>query len=530
MSINFTSGNIEFAFRTSKSAAPGQPSDDTPFCLAVLGDFSGRSNRGLCETGAALAARRPIIVDVDNFDRLPGKLGAEIHIPVGGEEGSRIAIGFAELDDFHPDSLFDKIDMFQKLKSLRRRLQDTSTFAEAAAEVRLRYVDQTATDQATADQATDDGTSTAPVEAKLDKKSEADADTIERLLGKPATAKQPTHIAGKIADVDALIRDAVKPYIVPGPDPQQDELVGQIDQAVSGQMRGILHHPDFQQIEAAWRNLHFFVSNVETDETLKLYVIDISREELAADLTEAESLSQSGVYRLLVERSVSVPGADPWAVLLGCYSFDQTAEDITLLQKLAGVARAAGAPFLTAAHPHFAGCESFAATPDPDNWQWQPEAATTQKWHEFRTSPNAASLGLALPRFLLRLPYGRDAESVERFDFEELPDKSAHEKYLWGNSAVLCTYLLAQAFRMSGWSLTNALQTEVMGLSMYVYESAGEKQIVPCAENYLTERAMQSLIAKGLIPMLSVKGRDSVQVPRFQSVGDPPSSLAGRWQ
>jgi type VI secretion system protein ImpC len=525
MSINFTSGNIEFAFRTSKSAAPGQPSDDTPFCLAVLGDFSGRSNRGLCETGATLAARRPIIVDVDNFDRLPGKLGAEIHIPVGSEEGSRIAISFAELDDFHPDSLFDKIDMFQKLKSLRRRLQDTSTFAEAAEEVRLRYADQAATDQATAD-----GTGKVQAEAKPDKKSEADADTIERLLGKPATAKQPTHIAGKIADVDALIRDAVKPYIVPGPDPQQDELVGQIDRAISGQMRGILHHPDFQQIEAAWRTLHFLVSNIETDETLKLYVIDISREELAADLAEAESLSQSGVYRLLVEQSVSVPGGDPWAVLLGCYSFDQTAEDITLLQKLAGVAHAAGAPFLTAAHPHFADCESFAATPDPDNWQWQPEAATAQKWYELRTSPDAASLGLALPRFLLRLPYERDGESVERFDFEELPDKTAYEKYLWGNSAALCTYLLAQAFRVSGWSLTNALQTEVTGLPMYVYESVGEKQIVPCAVSYLTERAMQRLIGNGLIPMLSVKGRDSVLIPRFQSVGEPPSPLAGRWQ
>ena len=520
MSTKITPDNIEFAFRTSKSTTPERPSDDTPFCLAVLGDFSGRSNRGLCETGAALAARRPIKVDVDNFDWLPGKLGAEIHIPVGGEEGSRIAISFAESDDFHPDSLFDKIDMFQKLKSLRRRLQDTSTFAEAAEEVRLRY----------ADQASADGTGKVQAEAKPEKKSEADADTIERLLGKPATAKQPTHIAGKIANIDALIRDAVKPYIIPSPDPQQDELVKQIDQAISGQMRGILHHPDFQQIEAAWRTLHFLVSNIETDETLKLYIIDISREELAADLAEAESLSQSGVYRLLVEQSVSVPGGDPWAVLLGCHSFDQTAEDITLLQKLAGVARAAGAPFLTAAHPHFAGCESFAVTPDPDNWQWQPEAATAQKWHELRTSPDATSLGLALPRFLLRLPYGRDGESVERFDFEELPDKTAHEKYLWGNSAVLCTYLLAQAFRVSGWSLTNELQTEVTGLPMYVYETAGEKQIVPCAESYLTERAMQSLIANGLIPVLSVKGRDSVLIPRFQSVGEPPSHLTGRWQ
>ena len=525
MSTNFTPGNIEFAFRTSKSVAHPQPSDDTPFCLVVMGDFSGRSNRGLCETGAALTARRPIMVDVDNFDRLPAKLGAEIHIPVGGGDGSQIAISFAELDDFHPDSLFDKIDMFQRLKSLRRRLKDPSTFAEAAAEVRLCYADQ-----ATADQTTDGGVSTAPAETKPVQKSEADADTIERLLGKPATAKQPTHIAGKIAGVDALIRDAVKPYIVPSPDPQQDELVGQLDQAVSGQMRDILHHPDFQQLESAWRTLHFLVSNIETDETLKLYVIDISREELAADLTEAESLPQSGVFRLLVEQSVSVPGADPWAVFLGCYSFDQTAEDITLLQKLAGIARSAGAPFLTAAHPHFVGCESFAATPDPDNWQWQPEAATAQKWHELRTSPEATSLGLTLPRFLLRLPYGRDAEAIERFDFEELPDKTAHEKYLWGNSAVLCAYLLAQAFRVSGWSLTNSLQTEVTGLPMYVCETAGEKQIVPCAENYLTERAMQSLIGNGLIPMLSVKGRNSVLLPRFQSVGDPPSPLAGRWK
>jgi hypothetical protein len=121
-------------------------------------------------------------------------------------------------------------------------------------------------------------------------------------------------------------------------------------------MRAILHQPDFRELEATWRMLHFLVSQVETDETLKLYIIDISKAELAADLASVDALQSASTYRLLVEQSVGVAGAEPYAVLVGGYTFDQTAEDIRLLQQLARITQAAGAPLLAAADSHFAGC------------------------------------------------------------------------------------------------------------------------------------------------------------------------------
>jgi len=519
MSMQFSPEKMEFQLGTQTSFAPRKAKDDTPFSIAILADFSGRSNRGLCETGPSLAARRRIAVDVDNLDNLPMRLGCEIHVPLGSREGPRIPLRFSDLDDFHPDRIFDRLEVFQKLKSTRELMQNPATFAEAASQVRSWVAEDKESDKAEAEQA-----------QSSPEQQESDTETVERLLGKRTSPEQPSVPAGKFVGIEALIRETVKPYIVPAPDPQQDELLAQVDQAISGQMRAILHQPDFRHLEATWRMLHFLVSRVETDETLKIFIIDVSKAELAADLASADSLQTTGAYRLIVEQSVSIPGAEPYAVLVGGYTFDQTTEDIKLLQQLGRIAHAAGAPLLTAADSHFAGCQSLAATPDPNDWRWQPDPAVGQVWQQFRRSPESAYIGLVLPRFLLRLPYGRDTDPIDRFDFEEFSPLAGHEQYLWGNSAVICVCLLAEAFREFGWAFTGGLGQDLAGLPMHIYTSDGEKRTTPCAETILTERAMEVLIDKGLMPVLSIKGRDAVLVPRFQSIADPLAPLAGPWR
>jgi type VI secretion system protein ImpC len=514
--MQFSPGNVNFELTTSFKPAPQKVRDDTPFRIAILADFSGRSNRGLCEAGVSLAGRRRTPVDLDNFEKLPAKLGAEIHIPIGDKDGPRLAVRFGELDDFHPDRIFERVEAFQKLKLTRKRLQDPASFGQAASQVRSWATGQTTSSTSKAEQAEDNST-----ESK-----ETNADAIERLLG-----KRPSHKpVSQFVDVDRLIREMVKPYIVPAPDPQQAELVGQVDEAISGQMRAIMHHQDFQSLESAWRTLHFLVSRVETDETLKLYLVDISKEELAADLAPANQLQSTGTYRFLVEQSVGVQDAEPWAMLVGGYTFDQTEKDVALLGRLAQVAQATGAPFLAEAGPHFARCESFAAAPGPDDWQWEPDPAVAVRWQQLRRSPEAAFIGLALPRFLLRLPYGKDTDPTERFDFEEQLHTGDHEEYLWGNPAAVCACLFAEAFREFGWSLTGGLGQDMVGLPMHVYESDGERHVTPCAEAFLTDRAMDSLIDKGLIPLLSIKGRDAVRLARFQSIAEPAAPLAGPWR
>jgi type VI secretion system protein ImpC len=515
MSTQFSSEKIGFELSTLTSFAPAKTRDKSPFRIAILADFSGRDNRGLSEVSLSLASSRLIPVDVDNFEKLLTKLDTEIHIPIGGEDGPRIVLRFCELDDFQPDRIFDRLEVFQKLRAARKRLQDPATFAEAASEVRSWVAGEP-----------DSGESkTAEVESSQAESQESDSDAIERLLG-----QRPKASAKQFVDLETLIREAVKPYIVPAPHPQQAELVAQVDEAISGQMRALLHHPDFKGLEAAWRTLHLLVNQVETDENLKLYVGDISKAELAADLASTDRLQSTGTYRFLVEQSVGMQGAEPWAILVGCYTFDKTEEDVNLLRRLAKVAQAAGAPFLAAAGSHFADCESIALTPDPDDWQWQTDPVAAQLWQELRNSPEAASIGLVLPRLLLRLPYGKDTEPIDRFDFEELSCNADHEQYLWGNPAIVCACLLAEAFRTSGWSLTGELQQELTGLPMHVYKSDGETHITPCAETYLTERAMENLIGKGIVPLLSIKGRDAVRVARFQSIAEPSAPLAGRWQ
>jgi len=517
--MQFSPEKMEFQLGTQTSFAPRKAKDDTPFSIAILADFSGRGNRSLCETGTSLAARKRMAVDVDNMDDLPMKLGCEIHIPLGSREGPRIPLQFSELSDFHPDRIFDRLEVFQKLKTIRKLMQNPATFAEAASQVRSWISDDQETGKSEAEQA-----QSGP------EQEESDTETVERLLGKRSGQEPPSASASRFVDINALIRETVKPYIVPAPDPQQAELLAQVDQAISGQMRAILHQADFRQLEATWRILHFLVSQMETDEMLKLYIIDVSKAELAADLTSADNLQSTDTYRLLVEQSVGVAGAEPYAVLVGGYTFDQTTEDIRLLQHLSQIAQAAGATLLAAADSHFAGCQSLAATPNPNDWRWQPDPAASQLWQQVRQSPEAAYIGLLLPRFLLRLPYGRDTDSIDRFDFEEFSPLAGHEQYLWGNSAVICVCLLAEAFREFGWALTGGLGRDLAGIAMHIYTSDGEKHITPCAETILTERAMEVLIDKGLMPVLSIKGRDAVRLPRFQSIAEPLSPLAGPWR
>lgn len=518
MSDRVSLENADFELTTLASFAPRKAKDDTPFCMAVLADFSSRGHRGLCETGPALAARRRILVDVDNLDELPGTLGCELHVHLGGEDARPLTMRFGKLSDFHPDRIIEQPGVFQEMKKARGLLQDPATFAEAASQVRLWIAPELETP-------TPEDQPPQGAEAQ----EESDADTIERLLGKPASRDQAA--ASGSTDIESLIRKIVEPYIVPGTEPQQAEIVAQVDMALSNHMRTILHRPDFQELEAAWRMLQFLISHVETDETLKIYVIDVTKAELAADLASADALQSSGAYRLLVEPSVGTHGADPYAVLVGAYTFDKTAEDIRLLRHLGRLAQAAGAPLLSAAHSHFAGCESIAATPDPNDWRRQPPDPTAvQSWREFRRSPEAAHVGLVLPRFLLRLPYGSNTDPIEEFDFEEFSPLAGHEQYLWGNSAAVCACLLAGAFCESGWSLTGGLARDLTGMPIHTYDCDGEKRTTPSAETFLTERAAEVLINRGLMPVLSVKGWNAIHIPRFQSIADPPAPLAGPWR
>jgi len=265
---------------------------------------------------------------------------------------------------------------------------------------------------------------------------------------------------------------------------------------------------------------------VDTEENLKLYLIDISKDELAADLTEAVELSSTGSYQLLVEETARSFGGDPWALLTGNYYFDNSTDDGNILGRLAKIAWAAGAPFIAGASEKILGCESLYKTPDPEAWK-KPQKNKT--WDALRRLPEAPYLGLALPRFLLRLPYGEDADPISSFDFEEMPYASIHNLYLWGNASIACTYLIAGAFIRNEWNLKPGSVLDIENLPLHLYKEAGESRTKPCAEVVFTKEAAELVLEKGLMPLLSLKNQDRVRLARFQSMAYPPENLAGRW-
>ncbi|HZP00968.1 MAG TPA: type VI secretion system contractile sheath large subunit [Terriglobia bacterium] len=516
MSIPFSFGEINIDVAPGSERARATPEPNSPFHIAILGDFSGRANRGIVDDSARIATRQPVMVDRDNFDEVLAGLGAELNLPARVDGGPSTAIHFSELDDFHPDWLYKRLDVFRHLKELRQRLSDPSTFAAAAAEMGVEISPKSRAEPA-------ELTPARPTQAP-DVSQLLSGSLLDELIEQ--TEERSSRGSDEWSD---FLRRLVAPHLVPGEHPRQAELMAQVDKATSREMQALLHHPEFQALEAAWRAVFFLVKRVETDTNLKLYLIDISKAELAADLASKGDLRETGIYRLLVERTVGTPGAPLWSVLAGNYTFDLTRGDAGLLARLAAIAQAAGAPFLAAAHPRLLGCESIADVVHPRTWRRNEDTEDARAWRALRGLPQAAFAGLALPRFLLRLPYGKKTESTEEFDFEEMPQVAEHECLLWGNPAFACVLLLAEAFAEYQWEMRPGVCQDIEGLPLFVYEKDGESFVKPCAEVLLTQQAAERILEEGLMPLVWFKDQDMVRVARFQSIADPLKNLSGHW-
>ncbi len=293
-------------------------------------------------------------------------------------------------------------------------------------------------------------------------------------------------------------------------------------------MRAILGSAAFRALEASWRGVDFLVRRLDVDGPLTLHLVDLSPEELRADLLVGDDLGRTGLHRLLVEKTVGTPGGEPWAAFVLLDSFGPSREDAEALGRLARIAALAGTGVLAGADPGLVGCASLAATPDPDDWT-EPAGEGAEAWTALRRLPEARFVGLALPRLLLRLPYGKETNAVDAFDFEELSSPPEHEQYLWGSPALATVLLLGEAFLEEGWGLRPGSAQEISGLPFALVEEDGEKRAVPCAEALFTVRAMQAVAEKGLMPLLTMKGTDTVRLAIFQSIAEPPAGFSGRW-
>jgi len=296
---------------------------------------------------------------------------------------------------------------------------------------------------------------------------------------RPITAKDA-------ANLSAFVQRVTAPHVIPAKNPAQLKRESDRFAMAAERLRAILHDPTFQSIEAAWRALYLLVRGVDTGPDLKIYILDITLPEL---------VMHSDALRDTLKKM------DPWALLAGNFAFGQTDAEVRALRKIAGLCDALRAPFVAEAVP----------------------ADTSPAWTEFRKSPEAKWIGLALPQFLLRLPYGKNTSPIESFPFEEMPE-SKHLDYLWGNPAFLCASLLAQAFESSGWDM-DSIPRRVEDLPLHIYYEDGEPIAKPCAEVLLSHSEAEYLMERGVMPVVSIKGQDAAVLLRFQSVADPLQPL-----
>jgi len=500
----------------------GQVTEETPFHMLILGDFSGRANRQATDPGAIpFPDYHPLPVDFEHLDQLMARLNVQLVLPALKEGGTKLSLTFQTLEDFHPDSLLRQGAALPALMSLHQRLCDPSTFQEASAEMKAWGLTPSP--------------AVPPQESKPEPSPSSDSPTpppdpgevLARMLKTAPSAPASPASLGDDRSWQRFVEEVIAPYLVPETDPQQPERLAQVERAMRNLMRTLLHHPDFQHLEATWRGLTWLTQRLELSTQLKLFVLDISKAELAADLAREADARSSKLARVLIDQAGGTPGSEPWAVAAGNYTFDQTPEDITLLGQLAKLAQQSVAPFLAQASSQFIGCPSLADTPDPTDWQKVNQSTSHETWQALRSRPEASSVGLVLPRFLLRLPYGAETKPLETWAFEEMGSPPIHEEYLWGNPAFACLELIGKAFMEGGWNGRPGLFLEVEGLPLHIFTHQEESRIKPCAEVLLTERAADIILDQGLMPLLTLKDQDVIRLARFQSIADPLSPLAG---
>jgi len=352
---------------------------------------------------------------------------------------------------------------------------------------------------------------------------------LERIVGEalPYTPEPaPPRAAAGDAALDDLLRRLVAPHVVQEPSARERAWHAAVDRAVEQSKRQLLRAPAFQALEARWRAVEFLARRLDTDATLQIHLLDVTPEELAADLASDDeaAIGASGIARLLRESA-----AAPFALVVGLFALGTSDDDAALATRLTQVARLTGAPWVVDASHSLAGAPApLADCPDPDDWTVELPPA----WRAARRLPDASWLALVTPRVLARLPYGKDGESCEGAPFEELepederPAPASH--FLWGSAAVLAALLVGEAFTEDGWSLRP--RNDVRGLPLFVRRIAGEPTILPCAEMPMTERAALHLLDRGLVPAAWVRDEDAVRLVRLQSIADPPAPLSARWR
>ncbi len=304
-------------------------------------------------------------------------------------------------------------------------------------------------------------------------------------------------------------------------------IIAEIDKKLTDQINLIIHHDEFQQLEGAWRGLHYLINNTETDEMLKIRVMNISKKELGKTLKKYKGTAwdQSPIFKKMYEEEYGQFGGEPYGCIVGDYHFDHSPPDVELLNGMAQVAAAAHAPFIAGAGPTLMQMDSWQELTNPRDLTKIFSTPEYAAWRSLRESDDSRYIGLAMPRFLSRLPYGAKTDPVEDFDFEEDTEGADSGNYTWSNSAYAMAVNINRSFKEYGWcSRIRGIESggAVEGLPVHTFPTDDGGVDMKCpTEIAISDRREAELAKNGFMPLIHRKNSDIAAFIGAQSLQNP---------
>jgi len=321
-----------------------------------------------------------------------------------------------------------------------------------------------------------------------------------------------------LQDVSKVSDDAIKSI---------QAIIAGLDQKITEQLNLVLHNPDFQKLEGAWRGLHYLVNNTETDEMLKIKVLNVSKAEIGKTLKKFKGTAwdQSPLFKKLYEEEFGTFGGEPYGCLVGDYHFDHSPPDVELLSEMSKVSAAAHTPFISGVSPSILQMDSWSELANPRDLTKIFQTPEYAAWKSLRESEDSRYLGLAMPRFLSRLPYGAKTDPVDEFDFEEDTSGADSSKYTWANAAYAMAVNINRSFKLYGWcsrirGIESGGAVENLPVHAFPTDDGGVDMKCP-TEIAITDRREAELAKSGFMPLIHKKNTDFAAFIGAQSLQKP---------
>jgi type VI secretion system protein ImpC len=368
-----------------------------------------------------------------------------------------------------------------------------------------------------------------PTQAAQAGQATVEVSEFESLLNKefkPKTADAKSAVA---VAVQTLAQQALSATALISDDAVKSiqAMIAELDKKLSEQVNLIMHHEDFKALEGTWRGLAHLVNNTETDEKLKIRVFNISKKDLGKTIKKFKGTAwdQSPLFKKMYEDEFGMPGGQPFGCIVGDYHFDHTPPDVEILSGMAQIAASAHAPFIAGAAPSTLNMDSWQQLGDPRDLTKIFQTPEYAPWRSLRDSEDAKYIGLAMPRFLSRIPYGAKTSPVEEFDFEEDTEGADHNKYVWSNSAYAMATNITRAFKLYGWcARIRGAESGGMieGLPCHTFPTDDGGVDMKCpTEIAITDRREAELAKNGFMPLSHWKNTDYAVFVGAQSLQKP---------